>query len=456
MGSIEKRGENSWRIGYRKSTADGRGWVRKNVSFPDTMSEDEQRRACSLILARMLAQEGIEQTQREEQARTYAEIQRLIDKYDISQEDAKLLRHNSAAETNDGCPTTVQQLYDKWMELHCIPNLKPTTVKTYRNLMETRVLPRIGSRRVASLTAMDMEQLLADIRKTGKRTTAIAPELRKRKQDRDKPLPPSKKLSDRTIQHYHDTISDMFDMGVAWELIPANPIKKASRPKARRRKLTVLDDVKAVELLRRLAHEESLSFRSAVMLALVCGLRLSEVGALCWSDVDFDQCTITVSRGLNYTPDEGNYLDTTKTEDSERTIDLPAGMMTLLAETRAQQDENAAAMGDRWRGEGRIVCGWDGTPCHHDTPSKQFRKFADANGFTSVRFHDLRHSHATLLLANNLDAVAVAHRLGHSSPDTTFRFYAHAIRSRDLASANAMQHYLDVASSTPDDSDTTT
>ena len=457
MGTIEKRGENSWRIGYRKSTADGRGWVRKNVSFPDTMSEDEQRRACSLMLARMMAQEGIEQTQREEQARTYAEIQRLIDKYGISQEDAILLRHGAtAAPSQEDCPTTVQQLYDKWMELHCIPNLKPTTVKTYRNLMETRVLPRIGSRRVASLTAMDMEQLLADIRKTGKRTTAIAPELRKRKQDRDKPLPPPKKLSDRTIQHYHDTISDMFDMGVAWELIPSNPMKKATRPKARRRKLTVLDDVKAVELLRCLSTEESLSFRSAVMLALVCGLRLSEVGALCWSDVDFEQCTITVSRGLNYTPDEGNYLDTTKTEEGERTIDLPAGMMTLLAETRAQQDENAAAMGDRWRGEGRIVCGWDGTPCHHDTPSKQFRKFADANGFTGVRFHDLRHSHATLLLANNLDAVAVAHRLGHSSPDTTFRFYAHAIRSRDLASANAMQHYLDAASDTPDAPDTTT
>ena len=162
MGTIEKRGENSWRIGYRKSTADGRGWVRKNVSFPDTMSEDEQRRACSLMLARMMAQEGIEQTQREEQARTYAEIQRLIDKYGISQEDAILLRHGATAvPSQEHCPTTVQQLYDKWMELHCIPNLKPTTVKTYRNLMETRVLPRIGSRRVASLTAMDMEQLLA-------------------------------------------------------------------------------------------------------------------------------------------------------------------------------------------------------------------------------------------------------------------------------------------------------
>ncbi len=144
-------------------------------------------------------------------------------------------------------------------------------------------------------------------------------------------------------------------------------------------------------------------------------------------------------------PELGNYTSDPKTEESSRTIDLPAGMMTLLQETKAYQDDIAAKLGDRWRGQGRIVCGWDGTPQHHDTPSKQFRKFADKHGFEGIRFHDLRHSHATLLFANNMDAVAVAHRLGHSSPEVTYRFYAHAINSRDAASAAAMQHYLDAA-----------
>ena len=64
---------------------------------------------------------------------------------------------------------------------------------------------------------------------------------------------------------------------------------------------------------------------------------------------------------------------------------------------------------------------------HHDTPSKWFRRFADAHGFQGVRFHDLRHTHATILLANNIGVVAVAHRMGHDDPSVTLRTYAHAL-----------------------------
>lgn len=447
MGSIEKRGENRWRVGFRRPTSEGRTWVRRTISFPPTMTEDEQRRACEVELARLRVEDA--DSRGETQPQHDADIQRLIQKYHISPADAAKLRMPTAAggEYTDNT-ITVMELYHRWMDVHCIPNLKPTTVKTYQNLMMTRVLPAIGDRRVVDLTAMDMEQLLLDIRRSGARTTAIAPEERKRPQDRAKPVAPAKPLSDRTIQHYYDTISDMFDRGVAWELIPSNPMEKATRPRARKKSMNVLDDEQAVELLRRLSGMQSLSFRCAVMLALLCGLRLSEVGALCWGDVDFAECTINVSRGLNYAPGHGNYIDTTKSAEGERVIDLPAGMMALLEETKKQQDDDASLLGERWRGEDRIVCGWDGTPCHHDTPSKQFRKFADANGFSGIRFHDLRHSHATLLLANNLDAVAVAHRLGHASPETTLRHYAHSLRSRDHASADAMQHYLDLADKT--------
>ena len=182
-----------------------------------------------------------------------------------------------------------------------------------------------------------------------------------------------------------------------------------------------------------------------MLLALLCGLRLSEVGALRLEDVDWEQGTINVSRALNYTPALGNYIDDTKSEAGERVVTLPAGMMALLYETRKYHQEMAQLLGDRWRGEGRIVCNWDGTPMHHDTPSKQFRKFADAHGFEGVRFHDLRHTHASILLANNIDAVAVASRIGHSDATTTLRVYAHAFRRRDVESGLIMQDLIERA-----------
>ena len=119
--------------------------------------------------------------------------------------------------------------------------------------------------------------------------------------------------------------------------------------------------------------------------------------------------------------------------------------MALLEETRLYHEEAKRLIGDRWRGDGLIVSAWDGTPLNKDTPSKQWRKFADKHGFEGIRFHDLRHSHASILFANNLDAVAVATRMGHASADTTLRIYAHALRRRDRESAAAMQALLDRA-----------
>ena len=123
-------------------------------------------------------------------------------------------------------------------------------------------------------------------------------------------------------------------------------------------------------------------------------------------------------------------------------------MMTLLHETRTYHEDAKRLLGDRWSGDGRIVSAWDGSPVHHDTPSKQFRKFADAHGFTSVHFHSLRHSHVVILFANNMDAVSIAARVGHSSPETTFRFYAHAVQRRDTESAAIVQRLLDAAAQT--------
>lgn len=187
-----------------------------------------------------------------------------------------------------------------------------------------------------------------------------------------------------------------------------------------------------------------------MLLALLCGLRLGEVDGLFFSDVNWKRCGIDISKALKYTGQTGTILDDTKTPTSTRFVMLPPGMMALLDETRQQHQERAELLGDRWRGDGRIVCNWDGSPMHHDTPSKWFRKYAKDHGF-DVTFHQLRHTHATLLFASNIDAVAVASRLGHTKADTTLRIYAHAIKSRDQASANAMQDLLDRANAAQDE-----
>lgn len=178
-------------------------------------------------------------------------------------------------------------------------------------------------------------------------------------------------------------------------------------------------------------------------------MSLGEVGPLRLSDVDWKRGTIDISHALKYTPQTGSFEGPPKSEAGERIIALPVGMMAVLDQTRAYQEDCKRAAPHLWVGEGWIVHAWNGAQLHHDTPSRWFRHFADAHGFEGVRFHDLRHTHASTLLANGIDAVAVASRMGHEDASTTLRVYAHALRRRDDDAARVWQSFLDAAFAQP-------
>ena len=412
MGSIEQRGPNSWRVGVQVQTEDGRKWIRRSLKFSDALSPAQQRRQAEKALHQLEA--------------------------DVE---------NGKARANQNM--TVDDLAALWMRRHVLANLSPVTAKNYKHLLDRRILPKLGSIPVEKVTPGVIADFMASIKEEG-RVSQKKPdeELKSKRRPSDVARlakNPAAPLSDKTLRTYYDTLYQMFEKAVRWEILWRNPVATVDRPHFRSKPVKYLDDDQAVQLLRALQSEENMSFRCAVLLALTCGLRLGEVGALTWSDVNWKKCTIDISKAAKYTPAAGSFVGDTKSESSDRTITLPAGMMTLLHETQQHHEYLAEFLGDRWRGVGRIVCSWDGSPLHHDTPSKQFRTFADKHGFTGVRFHDLRHTHVTLLFASNIDAVAVASRLGHAKADTTLRIYAHVLKRRDEDSATAMQAVLDRA-----------
>ena len=410
MGSIEQRGPNSWRVGVQVQTENGRKWIRRSLKFSEALSPAQQRRQAEKALHQLEA--------------------------DVE---------NGKARANQNM--TVDDLAALWMRRHVLANLSPVTAKNYKHLLDRRILPKLGSIPVEKVTPGVIADFMAAIREEG-RISQLKPEEELKTKRRPSDVArlakkPDAPLSDKTLRTYYDTLFQMFEKAVRWEILWRNPVATVDRPRFRSKPVKFLDDDQAVQLLRALQGEENMSFRCAVLLALTCGLRLGEVGALTWADVNWTKCTIDISKAAKYTPAAGSFVGDTKSESSDRTITLPAGMMALLDETKKHHDYLAEFLGDRWRGVGRIVCSWDGSPLHHDTPSKQFRTFADKHGFTGVRFHDLRHTHATLLFASNIDAVAVASRLGHAKADTTLRIYAHSLKRRDEDSALAMQAILD-------------
>lgn len=414
MGTIEKRG-NSWRIGVQVYDENGkRKWIRRTFKLNAALSESQQRR----------------------------QAEKALKQLEVDVENGK-----ARPESN----MTLRALSELWVKRHVAVNCAPVTQADYQHLLDCRILPKLGDTPVEKLTPGMLTDFLAQIKAEGRMVhrKADGDLARKRTPSDAKKMTtdPTKPLSGRTLVAYYDLLDNMLRHAVRWEILWRNPMDNVERPRFRSKPVKYLDDEQAVALLRELQTVDSLSYRCAVLLALLCGLRLGEVDGLFFTDVNWKRCGIDISKALKYTGQTGTILDDTKTPTSTRFVMLPPGMMALLDETRQQHQERAELLGDRWRGDGRIVCNWDGSPMHHDTPSKWFRKYARTHGF-DVTFHQLRHTHATLLFASNIDAVAVASRLGHTKADTTLRIYAHAIKSRDQASANAMQDLLDRAAAT--------
>lgn len=410
---VERRGKNSWRIGEMVATENGRDWIRRTLKYPDTMPEDEQRAAAEIELKRL---------QVEIADKVVKPAQRAL---------------------------TVRDLADKWEKRHVIPNCSPITQKNYRHMLDKRILPAFGERPINRVSPGMIADFLAELRETP-RDLPRKPDnqLARKRTPSDAALlteNTEKCLSDRSVRHYYDTLFSMFSKAVQWEMLRANPVAKVDKPRFKRKPMHFLTDDQAVDLLRKLGNEKDMSFRAAVLLALLGGMRLGEVGELRWSDVSWADGTVDITRAVKYTPKLGAFVGDPKSDAGVRLVTMPAGMMALLEQTLAYQKDIEVHIGDRWRGTGLIVCGWDGARLNHDTPSKQWKKFAVKNGYPDVRFHDLRHSHATLLFASNMDAVTVATRLGHESADTTLRFYAHALRKRDEQSARALQLLFDRA-----------
>lgn len=313
---------------------------------------------------------------------------------------------------------TIRQLTELWRS-NSLGQKSADYIKTVDSLLQLHVLPQLGDMVVTQLTPIRISAWVSILSRTPAK---------------NKQTP----LSQRTVRHCYTTLSTVFSWAVTYEIIDRSPFDKTEAPKVRKHKPAYLDDDQAVELLRQLAKEDDMSFRCAVLLALMAGLRLGEVDALTWSDINWKRGTIDITKAVHQTPETGRVIGDPKTDEALRLITAPAALLTLLDETRKAQQEAKQALGNRYRDHNLIVCSWDGSPLNKDTPSKQWRRFAKAHGFDGVTFHNLRTTHATLLLSNNIDAVAVAGRMGHTDATTTLRFYAGLVAQRDRDSAAVM------------------
>lgn len=376
---------------------------------------------------------------------------------------------------------------DLWMKDYAETQLRPKTVNRYWELLE-RIKPALGSiyldrLRPTHLTAFYRE--LAQVRKVSTYTCQIdlraylkehkltqvklaegsgvctatirsilngnaATEDTAKKIadalsiDMNKLFKPSgepETLSGQTILHYHRLISVILQTAVEWQYIPANPAERVKPPKASKQEAEFLDDNQAIHLLE-LMQEQPIYYRTAVAVLLFTGMRRGELLGLQWNDIDFENQTINIQRSLQYLPDRGVFVDETKNKSSNRVIKVPATAIDSLKSYRTWQRLLFMRIGQPWSVESQVFVTQNGAPMHPDTLTSWFGSFIKTTDLPQIHIHSLRHTNATLQIANGVSVTTVAGNLGHSNANTTTKVYAHAIQSAAAASAEMMDNLL--------------
>ena len=229
-------------------------------------------------------------------------------------------------------------------------------------------------------------------------------------------------LSVTTIRHHRENISKAFNDAIHGRILNGNPVQTSKLPRGKKFHPNFLTPG---ELDRLMLVIKGSVIELPVKLCTFYGFRRSEVLGLKWEQVNFERKTITVCETLQQFPG-GDYTDDPKTDESHRTLPMDEQVLTILLEQKKQQELYASVMGNSYVNSG-YVCTWpDGRVISPNYLTRTFHNMLKDSHLPDVRLHDLRHSTASNLLQNGASLPAVASWVGHSSPETTLRFYAHA------------------------------
>lgn len=334
----------------------------------------------------------------------------------------------------DGKSLKFSEFTEIWKRDYGSKELAPSTYKRYCRMLETRLLPYFGHFYINKIKPTDIMKFYDLLEKD----TQL---VRKKGNNGSKTKKP---LSGKTILEHHRLLRAMLHKAVYWQLIVANPAERVQPPKARKPKRKSYDDEQTKILLENLEllSSEDTKYKVAIILTVFTGVRLGELMGLEWQDVDFKNGIISINRSSQYLADMGVFTKVPKTESSIREIAIPEFIISLLEEYKLWYEEQKSIYGELWTNSDRLFVQADGKPMHPSTISKWFVKYVGQIGLPVINFHGLRHTNASLLVAQNIDIAVISARLGHAQISTTLDFYVHPLLSHNRKAGYALENLL--------------
>jgi integrase len=307
---------------------------------------------------------------------------------------------------------TLGQFIAKWLEDSVRPTVRPKTFDSYAQLVRLYIGPELGNIQLGKLSPQDIQHLLNKLLKSG--------------------------LAPRTVQYCHAILKMALGRAYKWSLVPRNVAQLVDPLRSRRYEMRSLDPEEARTFLNTVRGDR---LEALYSVAIALGLRQGEALGLRWEDIDMDKCTLKVRYALQRIDGKPQLVEP-KTQKSRRTIFMPQVTVNALRAHRVRQLEERLVAGTRWKESGLVFTSTIGTSLD---PRNAFRLFQEAlqrAGLPHIRFHDLRHTCASLLLAQGVHPRVVMETLGHSQISLTMDTYSHVIPALQRDAADRMDAVL--------------
>lgn len=290
-------------------------------------------------------------------------------------------------------------------------SLRSQTHYNYEMITKKHVLPELGSLTVQKINSPTLQRFVDELCNKG--------------------------LTGAYIKKIIDVVNSSLKKAMRLGYIAQNPMELVDRPRIGKKEMRVWDKIE-VEKFLTAAYPERCYI--AFLLAITTGMRQGEILGLRWQDIDFENRTLSVRQTLSH--DGKTILSEAKTKSSIRPIYLPDETLEALRKHRllVKQEKLKAAV--EYRDQDLVVCTTVGTPICPRNLNRTWYRLLNQSGVTQIRFHDLRHTHATLLLQKGIHVKVVAERLGHSNTRVTLDTYSHVLPTMQEEAAKAISDIL--------------
>lgn len=313
---------------------------------------------------------------------------------------------------------TLKEYLGHWLEHVKRPSLRIGSYLRYRDLLDQQILPALGHLPLRKLKAEHLEAFYARLQVEGRADGQGG-------------------LSAKTIRLVHGILHQSLEAAVRRRRIAHNVCRDVTLPRVERPEILTLS---AEEAQRLLAVAKGHRLEALLTLALTTGMRRGELLALQWKDIDWKGGSLQVRRSVNRYAGQGFKISEPKTKQSRRKIALPVFVLEMLKEHRTRQLEERLQAGPTWEDHNLVFSNVYGNFLNPSHLGTDFHKLLKKAKLPMVRFHDLRHTAASLLLKMNVSPKMVQEILGHSDIEMTLGIYSHVLPGMHEAAMEKMDH----------------